>query len=134
MSECSRKRTKKYTTRKSPPYPANDCPNMIKRGNDKKNYKSEADKNGVHKWKLSTKRKTLKKKPVAKRKLSVAKRKPAAANGESKKIKKKPHKYNSRLMRSYSSSPPTLHYYLYPKRSPGRTRSGRNRAHTLSTH
>jgi len=50
MSKCVKINTKKYLTRDSPPYPANQCPNEIKKGNDGNYYQSKPDKNGVYKW------------------------------------------------------------------------------------
>ena len=46
---CSKNTTKKYKTRKSPPYPANSCKNMKKKGNDGKFYISVA-KGGNYRW------------------------------------------------------------------------------------
>jgi hypothetical protein len=40
----------KYSIRPSPPYHANDFPNKIKIGNDKNEYISKKDKNGIYKW------------------------------------------------------------------------------------
>jgi hypothetical protein len=40
----------KYAYRNSPPYPANKCKTMKKKGNDGKMYISQADKNGIYKW------------------------------------------------------------------------------------
>lgn len=48
---CSRQSTKKYTSRKSPPYPANLCCNQFRLGNDKKVYRSRRNKNGICTWK-----------------------------------------------------------------------------------
>jgi hypothetical protein len=45
--------TRKYAFRNSPPYPANQCKSMKKRGNDGIMYVSQADKNGVYKWTVS---------------------------------------------------------------------------------
>ena len=42
--------TRKYAFRNSPPYPANQCKSMKKRGNDGAMYVSQADKNGTYKW------------------------------------------------------------------------------------
>lgn len=47
---CSIATTKKYRTRKGPPYHAKDCKHMIRKGNDKKEYHSLPDKKGVYKW------------------------------------------------------------------------------------
>lgn len=50
-SKTAKKIDKKHLTRSSPPYHAKDYPNQIKKGNDKKDYISQKDKNGVFKWK-----------------------------------------------------------------------------------
>ena len=52
MSGCIRQTTKKYVTRKSPPFPANECKNSVKIGNDGQMYRSTPDKNKVYRWKL----------------------------------------------------------------------------------
>ncbi len=49
---CKQSTSKKYTTRPSPPFPANSCPNMTKMGNDGQMYKSIANRNNVYQWKL----------------------------------------------------------------------------------
>ena len=62
--DCVEQTTKKYTNRKSPPYPANVCPvGDKKKGNDGKMYVvSEPNKNGVSRWVLEkTSRKVDKK-------------------------------------------------------------------------
>ena len=48
----TRKVDKKYLTRDSPPYPANEHCGEKKKGNDGKMYISVADKNGICRWKL----------------------------------------------------------------------------------
>lgn len=50
MSGCQKKSTKKYTSRSSPPYPANVCCGLRKRGNDCNMYISVAASNGVCRW------------------------------------------------------------------------------------
>jgi len=55
---CKKEKSKKYLTRKSPPYHAKNCKGIVKSGNDGKKYISEADKRGVFKW---NKNKTKKK-------------------------------------------------------------------------
>lgn len=50
MSGCHKKSTKKYTSRSSPPYPANECCGLRKRGNDGNMYISVAASNGVCRW------------------------------------------------------------------------------------
>lgn len=49
-SGCVKKATAKYTKRKSPPYPANECCGQRKKGNDGTMYESRANKNGVCRW------------------------------------------------------------------------------------
>ena len=50
-STCTRQKTKKYTSRKSPPYPANQCPvGQKRRGNDGLTYVTVPDKNRVNRW------------------------------------------------------------------------------------
>lgn len=46
---CVKQTRKKYTTRKSPPYPANKCKTKKRKGNDGKFYISKA-KGGTYKW------------------------------------------------------------------------------------
>ena len=41
---CSLQSTSKYMSRKSPPYPANNCCGMTKRGNDGNMYRSSGSK------------------------------------------------------------------------------------------
>ena len=48
--ECSRKNTKKYSNKPSPPYPANSCCNTHKKGNDDHTWKSVPNKKGVCTW------------------------------------------------------------------------------------
>lgn len=63
---CTEIKTKKYQTRKGPPYHAKDCKGLVKKGNDGKEYVSAADKSGIYKWvpKERGARVTLKKKGV----------------------------------------------------------------------
>ena len=60
MSECVKMNTDKYSFRNSPPYPANKCKTMKKKGNDGNYYLSEPDKNGIYKWVKVNKNKTVK--------------------------------------------------------------------------
>jgi hypothetical protein len=50
----TKKVDKKYATRDSPPYPANEHCGETKKGNDGKLYTSVADKNKVCRWKRKT--------------------------------------------------------------------------------
>ena len=42
--------TKKYTSRNSPPYPANECRGLIKLGNDGKEWASVSTSSGIYRW------------------------------------------------------------------------------------
>ena len=53
MSGCVKMQTRKYAFRNSPPYSANQCKSMKKRGNDGMMYVSQPDKNGVYTWTVS---------------------------------------------------------------------------------
>ena len=50
IKDCSKQSTKKYTSRKSPPYPANACCGELRTGNDGLRYVSVANVNGVCRW------------------------------------------------------------------------------------
>lgn len=51
ISDCNRQISNKYTSRPSPPYPANQCENQIKIGNDGKKYISLCSfETGICKW------------------------------------------------------------------------------------
>lgn len=47
---CVAQHSSKYTSRPSPPYPANECCNRKMTGNDGQMYVSKMDKNGICKW------------------------------------------------------------------------------------
>jgi hypothetical protein len=49
--KCRQKHTQKYTSRPSPPFPANQCCGMRKLGNDGKMWDSTKNSNGVCTWK-----------------------------------------------------------------------------------
>lgn len=51
QGKCVASTQKKYTSRPSPPYPANDCKGKELRGNDGQLYKSIANARGVYSWK-----------------------------------------------------------------------------------
>ena len=54
---CTLQTTKKYSTRPSPPYPANECKHYHMFGNDGNRYRSVGNKNGVYTWKRVQKKK-----------------------------------------------------------------------------
>ena len=51
IGRCEPSDLKKYINRGSPPYPAQNCRNHKKVGNDGHLYSSDPDKNGIYKWK-----------------------------------------------------------------------------------
>ena len=53
----------KYNNISSPPLSAQDFPNSVKKGNDGNKYRSEADKNGIYRWKKYDSLKKLKNNP-----------------------------------------------------------------------
>jgi hypothetical protein len=75
--------TRKYAFRNSPPYPANQCKSMKKRGNDGIMYVSQPDKNGVYKWTVSN----------AKSKATLKNKATKAAKATSKEIQMLAKKY-----------------------------------------
>jgi len=48
---CEKSYLKKYISRPGPPYPAQDCKNKTKSGNDGEVYRSSPNKNGIFTWK-----------------------------------------------------------------------------------
>ncbi len=52
MNECVKIKTNKYAFRNSPPYPANKCKSIKKKGNDGELYLSQPDKKSTYKWVL----------------------------------------------------------------------------------
>jgi hypothetical protein len=55
MTACVPVNTKKYQTRKSPPYHAKDCKGAAKKGKNGKVYVSAPDSRGVYKWVVKSK-------------------------------------------------------------------------------
>jgi hypothetical protein len=64
--KCVEIKTKKYQTRKGPPYHAKDCKGSVKKGNDGIDYVSKPNKKGIYTWlpKNKVRHKTLKKSGV----------------------------------------------------------------------
>jgi len=63
VNGCIKSTLKKYTKRPSPPYPANECKNLKKKGNDGNIWISKLNKRGVYRWVKFNKPKPLKFKP-----------------------------------------------------------------------
>ena len=59
---CIEIKTKKYQTRKGPPYHAKDCKGITKKGNDGNDYVSIPDKKGIYKWIIKGKHNKTKRK------------------------------------------------------------------------
>ena len=81
-SKCQKKSTKKYTSRKSPPFSASECKNKRRKGNNGKFWNSKKVSNGVYRWFPSeasktkkSKNKSLRKKTAKKSTKSVTKKK-----------------------------------------------------------
>ena len=64
---CDAQTQKKYTSRPSPSYPANECCGEVKTGNDGRMYKSERNVKGICAWKLHKSSKSPKKSTSPKR-------------------------------------------------------------------
>lgn len=50
MSKCIKHTTKKYTSRKSPPFGASECKNKRRKGNNGKFWVSKRVSNGTYRW------------------------------------------------------------------------------------
>jgi len=60
---CIKSRRAKYISRPGPPYPAQDCKDLVKLGNDRKKYKSVSNNKGIYQWKkIAKKSKSTRKK------------------------------------------------------------------------
>jgi len=87
MNECIKlsNTIDKYAHRNSPPYSANKCKSMKKKGNDGKFYISQTDKNGIYKWKVIN-NKTKKNKIIKKDLQLLAKKYGVTKSGTNKEI------------------------------------------------
>jgi len=47
---CQVQTSEKYTSRPSPPYPANECKGSRRKGNDGRWWKSKPNAKGIHRW------------------------------------------------------------------------------------
>ena len=86
MSQCIKINTMKYSFRNSPPYSANKCKTMKKRGNDGEMYLSQPDKNGTYKWVNVNKNKTLKNKATRKQLQMLVKKYEVTKSGSNEQI------------------------------------------------
>ena len=102
--DCSKQSTKKYTSRKSPPYPANQCCGDTKKGNDGNEYISVkfSTRSGEHcRWQLSNRKTKAKKKTTSARKTSTQKAKKRMTSTR----KTSPRKTSTRKTSTRKTSP-----------------------------
>lgn len=87
---CTRQFTQKYTSRPSPPYPANLCCGTVKEGNDGRMYHSVANSAGICTWRPYAGGgypKPVARKRAPAKKVGAAKKKPATKKvGAAKKV------------------------------------------------
>lgn len=95
---CEKRTSKRYTERKSPAYPANECKGTIRKGNDGTFYVSKADKNSVYRW---YKRTPTPPQPVQKR-TRASSSKPVKKRVPSKPVKKSTRAPDAPMKRSYT--------------------------------
>lgn len=75
---CEPQTLKKYVTRPSPPYPANECCGRTLAGNDGARYVSVPNKNGVCRWVRADRPEPARQPPPAKAKAKPKKAQPKA--------------------------------------------------------
>jgi len=86
MSNCKKETSYKYTSRSSPPFSANKCKSMKKKGNDGNIYKSVPNKKGVFRWILVRKSLKKDKKLTLKEIQNIAKRYNVTKSGTKKQV------------------------------------------------
>lgn len=86
---CSRQTTKKYTSRDSPPYPANQCCSQTKKGNDGLMYVSKRNSSGVCTWSLKKRSKLNSRKSSRKSSRKTSSRKHSSRRTTSRKSSSK---------------------------------------------
>lgn len=100
MSECLKLKTDKYSFRNSPPYPANKCKSMKKRGNDGKMYSSQPNKNGTYKWVNVNKNKTIKREATKKDLQALVKKYEVTKSGSNREVAERLVKVKGRLIKN----------------------------------
>lgn len=100
MSECLKLKTNKYSFRNSPPYPANKCKSMKKRGNDGKMYSSQPNKNGTYKWVNVNKNKTIKLEATKKDLQMLVKKYKVTKSGSNREVAERLVKVKGRLIKN----------------------------------
>ena len=109
---CSKSPKTKYINRPGPPFPAQNCRNSIKIGNDRKRYVSVPDKKGIYKWKLV--RSGYKGKRSHKKKSKSRKR---SSSTKRKRKKSKPRRKSSHRKRDGMMNEESNVIYSWPSRS-----------------
>jgi hypothetical protein len=89
---CDTQHSKKYTSRPSPPMPANECKGMSSLGNDGNWWTTWPDKNGVWHWKPAATVKKLAKSQAASRTKKAKKKTTATKNKKASRVKKQSRK------------------------------------------
>ena len=101
MNECIKITTNKYSFRNSPPYKANKCKSIKKKGNDGNYYLSQPDKNGIYKWfAINNKNKTLKNKATKKDLQILVKKYNVTKSGTNKEIAKRLMKLRNHVIKN----------------------------------
>ena len=86
MNNCKKEKSLKYISRDSPPYSANKCFNLIKKGNNGLLYKSVPNRKGVYRW-IKLKNTSNKNKKLTLKELkNLAKRYKVTTSGSKKEI------------------------------------------------
>jgi hypothetical protein len=104
---CSQQSTKKYTSRPSPSYPANECVGEQRYGNDGELYVSKLAANGVGRWVLVSKKSRSPKKAKSPKKSRSPKK------VKSPKKSRSPKKAKSPKLAKKNCHPPNI---WYPKK------------------
>ena len=86
---CSQQSAKKYTSRPSPAYPANECVGEERYGNDGQLYVSKLAANGVGRWVLVSKKSRSPKKVKSPKKAKSPKKPKSPKKAKSPKLTKK---------------------------------------------
>ena len=99
MSKCIKEKSLKYTSRDSPPYSANKCFNLIRRGNNNLLYKSVPNKKGVYRWIKIKNTSNVNKKLTLKELKNLAKRYKVTTSGSKKDISQRLLKLRSKSLK-----------------------------------
>ena len=110
MNKCTKIKTFKYSLRNAPPYPANKCKSMKKKGNDGKLYLSQSDKNGIYKWVNVYKKNTLKTTPTKEDLQMLVKKYEVTRSGSNKEVAKRLLQLRSHIIKNKKDMRIILHF------------------------